>query len=333
VDDFSIVLDEAAVDAVEFTSNFEKTYGTVHPIFTGGRYSDASKVVKTNFQLMVVNIHAEYEENIDFCKTTLSNPGLAQFLAEHFTYWIGFIEKTRVTDFSLLFGLPIKFPFLAIVGYIEGSMSVLDVIQGLIGADELMVKLYTFIDTYQPILDKAKRIAQEAAVQRQLIEEQNLAYTKSLEEDREKERIKQEEKRQKEQEVAGRLAIIAKARANALERFAALPPEPSPENKPTTIAIKLTDGSRIQRKFSPDTPFQSVFDFIEGVVATRLGDTTFLDDGAPSLDNPDAKPWTIHKYELVSNFPRRTYTVRDASMSLKELDLVPQSMLFLQHVK
>jgi len=75
------------------------------------------------------------------------------------------------------------------------------------------------------------------------------------------------------------------------------------------------------------------FDFIEGVLATRLGDTTFLDDGAPSLDNPDAKPWTIHKYELVSNFPRRTYTVRDASMSLKELDLVPQSMLFLQHVK
>jgi hypothetical protein len=77
--------------------------------------------------------------------------------------------------------------------------------------------------------------------------------------------------------------------------LAALAPEPK-EGKNATIAIRLPDGSKIQRKFPVSDPFSNVLVFVEGTVASRLTDENFLDDKS-SLENTEVVPWTIASYE------------------------------------
>jgi hypothetical protein len=82
--------------------------------------------------------------------------------------------------------------------------------------------------------------------------------------------------------------------------------------------VRLLDGSRVQRKFSPEDKMQvviltvlftiqAIFDFIETKLPLQVE------------DHPN--------FEVVSNFPRKVFT--DPNTTLKEAQLVPQGVLFL----
>jgi len=73
-----------------------------------------------------------------------------------------------------------------------------------------------------------------------------------------------------------------------------------------------------------------VYDFLEGTIAGKLTDETFVDDTS-SFDAPEVIPWSISVYELTSNYPKKRFTIADASKSLTELGLAPgQALLFMQ---
>jgi len=91
-----------------------------------------------------------------------------------------------------------------------------------------------------------------------------------------------------------------------LKRLANLPTEP-PNNaeKITQLVVRLSDGSKVSRKFSIYEKMQVVFDFI---------DTKLEDD--------------ISKYQVVTNFPQQIYS--NPEETIEQAKLYPQALLFLQ---
>ena len=178
-------------------------------------------------------------------------------------------------------------------------------------------------------------LREESERQRKLLEEQNQAYALSLSRDAERKeqerlaKLQREEQEKREKEALERkLAKLSAAREAAINKLNNLPP-PTGE-KLATIAIRILDGSRVDRKFSADAPLRQVYDFIEGTVASKLAVEDFIDDSS-SLAADDPIPWTADAYELVLNFPKRRFSIADADKTLMELGLAPgQSMLFMQ---
>jgi len=335
VNDLSQLLDTTAVDEKEFTAKFEEDYGSTHPIFLGGSYSETAKLAKSSFRLMVVNLQANKTQNNLYCRNVLTNPNLAQFCSLNFLFWVGFLDEEKEQQIKDLTGVTFQFPFLAVVGHLETGFNVLEVMQGaqLVDPDNLMAKLMQVQENSKASLDKARITYNRRQAERRVVEEQNYAFNRSLLEDQEKERKRKEEADRVALEKETKESKLKAAREACLKALSELPAAPSAEElqgqRAATLAIKLPDGSRIKRTFPPDVTFQAVLTLAAGTIAERLTDTTFLDDSTP-FDHPDPKPWSIESYEFVANYPRRVFHTDSAPKTLKELGLYPQAMLFLQ---
>jgi hypothetical protein len=64
------------------------------------------------------------------CRETLTSEPLSQYLAENFVFWVGEVDLEKELEFQSLFGYPIQFPFLAVVGYIDNKMTIINLYQG-----------------------------------------------------------------------------------------------------------------------------------------------------------------------------------------------------------
>jgi hypothetical protein len=334
LEDFTALWDTAAVDGDAFTAQFEEMYGPVHPTFRGGQYSELTKFLRTRHRLCVVLLDADlklHQELLEFYSQTITSESLAQLLDTNFVTWVGQVDLEKELEFQQLFGEPLKFPFLAVIGYIDNTLTLLTTHQGQqIGPDELMGKLIELLDIYGPNLEKAKQRNAEADRKRMEVEEQNRAFEESLLADRRKEEERiAEEKKQQAQYTSG-LTRVKQARELALTKLQTLPAEPAPGVKAATVQIRLPDGTKLQRKFPADALFQVVRDYTEGSVAQLLQDTTFLDDSTPDLHASDVRPWSIGNYEFVNNFPKKRFDDSALTQSLAALGLAPQGMLFLQ---
>jgi len=71
------------------------------------------------------------------------------------------------------------------------------------------------------------------------------------------------------------------------------------------LVIRLTDGSRLQRRFKKTDKIQDIFNFVD---ASHID----LDGG----------------YDLVSNFPRKVFV--DRSITLDQAGLYPHASIFVQ---
>lgn len=81
-------------------------------------------------------------------------------------------------------------------------------------------------------------------------------------------------------------------------------PEPSADDRRAVrIAVRLPDGSRLQRRFAPESRLQIVYDFV---------------DSQKELKD----------YDLVTSHPRQVYS--DRAQTLQQAGLQGQSLLFVE---
>jgi hypothetical protein len=134
----------------------------------------------------------------------------------------------------------------------------------------------------------------------QYFKERKVGYRDSV--DNDIQRIEREAKEEAERMVKAkaeieRMAAIQKRRE---ELKSSLPPEDK-SDKAKTVALRFADGKSGQRKFAPDTPLSTVFDWVdamfeierETVVLTTLnGKQTF------SWDDADSKKETLEQAGL-----------------------------------
>lgn len=275
-----------------------------------------------------------------FCREVLCTERVATFLEENFVLWGGDIKHEEAHRLAYLLGTT-SYPFFAVVCNFSNSTSVntylqsegyntrfarsgatiLQRIQGFITEDDLLAALTTVLESHGPLLIAARSDVIERERDRQMVEMQNRDFEESLRHDREKEEKKLEEQRRVEekmrqeqeqlgreeesrrQEEKDRLESERRREEEKRRISQSLPPEPPKSAEIAELAIRLTDGSRVTRRFMKDDSLKLLFEFIR----TK-----------EHVDN----------YVVSTHYPRKTFT--NPNMTIQEAGFYPQATLFVE---
>jgi len=169
-------------------------------------------------------------------------------------------------------------------------------------AEDLIQYLAQLIETQSHLLGHARRQEEERTRNRLIREEQEAAYQESLAVDQEKERKVHEEEQRRIDLEQERIEVEAKKKMESENKRETLPPEP-PSGEGLQVLIKLPSGARLNRRFLGVHKFQDVYNFVD-------------------LNQNEIEP---DSYQLVSNFPRRTFSERQ--QTLQEASLGSQALL------
>jgi len=325
--DFQRLLDLCETDSELFTHNFEQKFGGIHPPFICGPFSEFYQANKNSKKPIIINIHGPGTENTFFCSLLLSKPEVVRCIKElEIKFWVGEMSKENECHYQSVFGVPIKYPFLAVVGNIGNNFTVIEFVNELCPFNELISKLTKATNHLAAEIESRRLEAQARENERRVLDEQNKLFQQSQREDKMKEIQKQEDAVMAQVTTASKLSTLQDMRRSAIEMAAKLPPEPDAKSvpKPVRIAVAFPDGTRKQRSFSAEQKLDAIFIWVRGEIAGRLTDQTFLDDKSPPFESLEPViPWTIDSYELVSNYPKKSFSIRDADSTLTQCGLAP----------
>jgi hypothetical protein len=138
---------------------------------------------------------------------SLSSQSVVDALNGHFLFWVGRMDSSIEALLKNFLGNP-KYPLLAVVGNLGSGMTIMDLIQGPLPADALLVRLLHICEEHEPTFQRLKREQDARRIERQLVEEQDSAYNQSLSEDMEKARIRKMEQDKIEKEEQEKRAAI-----------------------------------------------------------------------------------------------------------------------------
>lgn len=302
-----------------FAREFEEEYGTHQLQFFDGGYAQAYDLAKKDLKfLLVVLLSPEHDDTSTFVRETL----LAQEVVDYFNdpqtkiiLWAGSVQDSEAYQVSNALNCS-KFPFAALIVHTPQdsttTMSTIARITGLQPASAFVSKLRTAIGQHSQALERVRATRSEQEATRNLREEQNTAYERSLAQDRERARQRREaeaaQKRAEEEEQARAEAAEKEARKiDQWKRWRAhsLPAEPSPDIKTASrISIRLASGERIVRKFAEDAEIEELYAFVE------CHDILDSGEDIPSAQEPAGYE---HKYRfrLVSPMPRTVYDINE----------------------
>lgn len=277
-------------DVMAFINGFNERYGPACPNFYQGTYGEAVTVAKQDLLFMLVYLHDDNEPAThDFCRLVLCDPRVVNLTSTRTIFWgcsINSPEGYRVSKALKA----TRYPFLGVIVLRNGRMTVVQRIQGPIGAHDLLPTLARVFDHSEDSLEAVRRERLQQFLNQNLRQEQDEAYQASLRADQEKERLKQEvqeqerriaeEERNKDLEQQRHLESIKRRKEEIREL---LPTEPGP-NDPDAIKIllKLPNGVRLERRFYRTDSLAILYNYL------------FVHEAAPD------------DFQVVTNFPRRT---------------------------
>jgi len=291
-------------------------------------------------------------ESSDFYNMIVSVDSVQSIYADNFvSYYCNINKPIEISALSRLLSPSqaraptIQLPVVFLLATMKGRLHILGCADSTLTAPEYIDKLIMTRETYAPQIAEDKLLDEERRSQTTLVDEQNSAYELSQRQDQERaameeaeqQKIRQAEQQRELKEATERQLAQDQEMINAsmrtftrtqyLDEFAKLPAEPT-TGRNTTIQLRLTDGSKVQRKFDTETArLSDVFTFAAGIVAQRSTDETFKDPSHPD------QPWSIDHFALSSQFPKRQFLHSEANKTLKELELGGQQVLHLENIK
>jgi len=304
-------------EAETFVASFRGRYGEAAPPFMECDYRTAASRARDQKRFLLVYLHSwKHADSETFCSNVLCTEGIAGFLRDNLLVWGG--DITASDAYAMAQELEVTaFPFLALMVQGQGSnMSLVDRIEGLEQASNLLERLTAAMESAQSVLDA--RIAEETAREheRMLRMEQEVEYREAARRDaelaarRDAERREVEQRAREEEEAKRRAEEEEQATERERQEAAArLPPEPSAGPDAVRIRVNLPSGGRLERRFLASHPLRCVRDAV------------CLVDGAP------------RRFLLCSSFPRRTFKTEEESSTLQELGLTGMVALFVQDLE
>eukprot|EP01128_Nolandella_sp_AFSM9_P008530 TRINITY_DN5237_c0_g1_i1.p1 TRINITY_DN5237_c0_g1~~TRINITY_DN5237_c0_g1_i1.p1 ORF type:complete len:543 (-),score=112.52 TRINITY_DN5237_c0_g1_i1:113-1741(-) len=333
--DFYRLLSHCTVETELWQFLWEEKWGSSHPIFLGGEFSTKFRRWREKLQFGIVNLHDDSISNSDFNSVVLSRPELSAFLSKHkLGWWIGELSPEAKTHFFQTTHRHVKTPLVALVGYVEGAFKILTLINETVPLEELMSRLLIGVESYKHCLDDQRAEIAKRERTRLIKEEQNAAFQESLQADAEKKATASFEAETAKIQQTSKLSMLAMSRAKILERATQVPEEPPKGVAGSArFAVRLSDGTRLQRLFIPTDTLENLYDWVSSTIASTLTDETFLDLLSPPLDDPSAAviPWNPLYFDFVSNYPKQTFTFSQKNSTLEQLGLSKGGMLFFQH--
>ncbi|KAL8705572.1 MAG: hypothetical protein Q9201_001313 [Fulgogasparrea decipioides] len=301
--------------AARFAREFEEEYGHHDLKFFENGYAQAYDLAKKELKfLLVVLLSPEHDDTSTFVRSTLLSPEVISYINDpqnKIILWAGSVQDSEAYQVSAALNCS-KFPFAAIVAQTprdsSTSMSTLARISGLVPPSAFVPKLQTAISQHSAALERARTSRNEQQETRNLREEQNTAYERSLAQDRERARQRREaeearsraEKEEKEKAAAAEQETRNREQWR-LWRAATIPPEPvGSGDHITRVSIRMASGERVVRKFEAQADMESLYAFVEC--------HDVLQNGGPQsmAVKPDNYNFT-YRFRLVSPMPRVVY--------------------------
>lgn len=302
--------------AARFMREFEEEYGVTHgtlPFHEGG-YAQAFDVAKRDLKyLLVVLLSPEHDDTALFVRETLLSSEFTSFVnnpSNNIVLWAGTVQDAEAYQVSTALNVT-RFPYVSMIVHTPSvsstAMSKIATATGPVAAPDLLSKMQTAMQTHNTELERVRSQRREQQATRNLRQEQESAYERSLAQDREKARRRKEEEAAKEKaereerEKAERKADEARKLAQWRRwRAQSIPAEPGAEDKDAVrMSLRLQNGERVIRKFRPDADLEELYAFVE--CYHELEELSEKDTEEPTgYDH-------TYKFRLVSPMPREVY--------------------------
>ena len=301
--------------AARFQREFEEDYGAHALDFFDGGYATAYDTAKRDLKfLLVVLLSPEHDDTSSWVKDTLLADEVSGYLnsRQDIILWAGNVQDSEAYQVANALNCS-KFPFAALIANTtqdsSTTMSTIARIVGLQSPSAFIAQLRKAVDQHAPHLYRVRNQRDEQQVSRNIREEQNSAYERSLAQDRERAR-----QRREAEELQARSEREARAKAEAEEREAQkvdqwrrwraknIPSEPGPDTKEVSrVSIRLPSGERIVRKFKASASLEELYAFVECHDILSV-------DGPIDASQPESYQHTF-KFRLVSPMPRAVYNI------------------------
>ena len=300
--------------AARFIREFEEEYGSHSLKFFDNGYAQAYDMAKKDLKfLLVVLISPEHDDTTTFVRETLLSTEVTDFVGNpqnNIILWAGNVQDSEAYQVSSALNCT-KFPFAALVVHTpqdsSTSMSTVARISGLLPPSAFVARLQNAIAQQSPTLERVRRTRAEQEASRNLRQEQNSAYERSLAQDRERARQRREAEAAKlraEQEARAKAEKAERLANQQTEwkrwRLSQMAPEPGSEVKNTTrISIRMPHGERIVRRFAADVSMEELYAFVEC-------HNIQVDASSSRVARPQGYNH-VYKFRLVTPMPRTAY--------------------------
>ncbi|KAL8692367.1 MAG: hypothetical protein Q9218_002586 [Villophora microphyllina] len=301
--------------AARFAREFEEEYGRHDLKFSENGYAQAYDLAKKDLKfLLVVLLSPEHDDTSSFVRGTLLSPEVVSYInnpQNKIILWAGSVQDSEAYQVSTALNCS-KFPSAAIVAHTpqdsSTSMSTIARISGLVPPSTFVPRLQSAISQHSAALERARASRNEQQATRNLREEQNSAYERSLAQDRERAR-----QRREAEQARTRAEREEKAKAESAEREAhnreqwrkwraqSIPPEPiSSGEEVTRVSIRMTSGERVVRKFRAEADMEELYAFVECYEILAEGDSLSKVSEPENYNH-------VYGFRLVSPLPRVVY--------------------------
>ena len=301
--------------AARFTREFEEEYGSHSLQFFEDGYAQAYDLAKKELKfLLVVLISPEHDDTSTFVRETLLSQEAVGYINDprkNILLWVGNVQDSEAYQVSSALNCS-KFPFTALIAHTpqdtSTSMSIIARITGLLPPSAFVPRLRTAITQHSAALDRVRATRNEQQAARNLREEQNSAYERSLAQDRERARQRRDAEAVRvraEREEKAKMETEERDRRNLEQwiswRAQTIALEPGPDVKEVTrVSIRMTSGERIVRKFAANAETEELYAFVECYDILQSGDQ------ASTSTEPQGYKHA-YKFRLVSPMPRVVY--------------------------
>ncbi|KAB8754759.1 hypothetical protein FH972_026550 [Carpinus fangiana] len=315
-----------------FLREFDEEYGSGAasklPFLETG-YARAYDLAKRELKfLVVIPLSPEHEDTPSFVRDTLLSDTVIAFFAdpEHadkLLLWAGPVQDSEA--YQVATGLNIsRFPAAVLVAHTPAvsstAMSVIARIAGPTSPADFTATLQAGMLQHESELSRVRATRSEQQASRDLREQQNSAYERSLATDRERARQRrqaEEEKEHREREELQRAQREADRARNLSTwkrwRAARLAAEPGPDVKDAVrVNVRILDGERVTRRFAADAGIEEIYAFVE---CHDVLDAALDNEKATE---PPADFDHQYAFRIVSPMPREVYDVAKTG-TLKEM--------------
>lgn len=311
-----------------FLREFEEEYGLHTLPLLGTGYARAYDQAKQELKfLLVVPLSPEHDDTAVFVRDTLLSESVLSFINDptnNILVWAGSVQDSEAFQVSTALNIN-GFPCAALVAHTpassSNSMAVLSRIHGVDALDSrrFLAKLQATMGQQSEALGHARAARAEQQSSRNLRDQQNSAYERSLAIDRERAR------QRKEAEAArSRAEKEAKEKLEAADRFSrntaqwrrwrakTMAPEPGPDVKDAVrISIRLLNSERVTRRFLPAAQIEELYAFVECCDLMSSSSSLGTEDLSEKNSAVEKPAGFEHKYgfRLVSPMPREVFDV------------------------
>lgn len=305
--------------AARFIREFEEEYGSHSlPFFESG-YAQAFDLAKKNLQfLLVVLISPEHDETASFIRDTLLSPDVVAFIrdpANNIILWAGNVQDAEAYQVASALTCT-KFPFTGLIVHTpqvsSTAMGIAARVAGPTPPAQYISKLRTAMQQHTAPLERVRNQRAEQQATRNIRQQQDSAYERSLATDRERARKKKEEaerKAREEKEALEREAAAERYTLNLAQwrkwRASSIPREPPADVKDIVrISLRMPNAERVVRRFAADAHIEELYAFVECYDILQEDGGNLEEKG---VQEPESGFEHEYKFQLVSPIPREVF--------------------------